>query len=246
MSGTTDNPEPIQRLLAQAHEAGASGDWVGASVAALDAIHDARRRRDFAGMARAIGAYRNASAQVIELAEHESDGAMIISRSADAPDPLCAGCYLLQPPMIGADATRLREAAFAGGLPVRVLAREPMTRDGLWPVVAVGDVIVRAKVEPPEKLQRVEGVITKDAYPGPAPLDWFRAAIGSLGETALSRLDADEPPQHRVDDLLEILSALPEHTGVLDALESAGAEAQQKPAPTLPRRRPVIDDPYSF
>ncbi len=246
MSGTTNNPEPLQRLLDESLQAGASGDWVGACVAALDAIYNARQRLDFAGMSRAIAAYRKACAEVIQEAERAGGGAMIIARGADAPDPLRAGCYLLQPPMIGADAARLREAAFAGRLPVRVLAREPMTRDGHWPVVAVGDVIVRTKVVPPEQLERVEGAITKDAYPGPAPLDWFRAAIESLGETALSRLDADEPAQHRVDDLLEILSALPEHPSVLDALESACAEAQEKPAPTLPRRRPVIDDPYSF
>ncbi len=246
MSGKADNTDPVQQIIDSAREAGASGDWIGARAGAWSALGEGRQRRDFAAMVCAARVYREASARVVELAESACEGAMILARGSDAPDPLVAGCYLLEPPMIGADATRLRDSAFAGGLAVRVLAREPMTRDGLWPVVAVGDVIVRARVAPPVALERVDGAITKDDYPGPAALEWFGAALETLGRTALARLDEGEPAQHRVDDLLEFLSALPEHAGIIDALEAACAEAQERPAPTLMRRRPVIDDPYSF
>jgi len=246
MSATPGNTDPTELALDHARAAANAGDWIGARAHSLAALHEARRERDFGAMARAIELYRPASANIVERAENASEGALIIARGSEAPDPLTPGCYLVQPPMIGADAARLREAAFAGGLPVRVLAREPLTRDSLWPVVAVGDVIVRARVAPPTPLDRVESEVTKDSYPGPAPLAWFRGALDTLARSALDRLDPDEPAQHRVDDLLEYLSALPEHDGVIDALSSACAEAQERPAPTLPRRRPVIDDPHSF
>ena len=246
MGGERDSSDAAERAMASARAAVASGEHVDALAAARDAILLARRERAFGAMVEALGIYREACERVIEAASRGGAGAMVVARGADAPDPLAAGCYLLQPPMIGADAARLREAATAGGLPVRVLAREPMTREGKWPVVAVGDVIVRAHVDPPERLERVEGSITKDAYKGPAPMNWFEAAIDALGREALGAIDAEEAAQHRVDDLLEIMSALPDHTGVIEALTRACEEARAQRAPTHPRRRPVVDDPYSF
>lgn len=246
MGGESNSAGQVARILDAAREAAGGGDHVGARAEAHIALTRARRAGEFGLMVDASGIYLDACERIIDEANAASNGALIIARGDDAPDPLVAGCYLLQPPMIGADATRLRDAAFAGGLPVRALAREPLTREGKWPVVAIGDVIVRAHVDPPVALERVEGVITKDDYPGPAPLEWFDGAIGALGREALGSIDAEEPAQYRVDDLLEILTALPDHAGVVGALRDACEEAKTQPTPTLPRRRPVVDDPYSF
>ena len=231
-------------LLASARQAADEGDWTGARADAHEALLDARQRLDFEAMTHALDLY--AAAQLVHAAEQAAPDARVIARGADAPDPLVEGCYLLTPPMIGADATNLRNAAWAGGLAVRALAREPLTRAGKWPVVAVGDVIVRTHVDPPAPLERVEGAITKDAHTGPVPLSWFRSALTRLGEVALESIRPEDPAAHRVDDLLEILSALPDEERVITALRNACAQAKTQRAPTLPRRRPVVDDPYSF
>ena len=246
MGSETNSAAQVVRILDSAREAASGDDYVGARAEAHIALTRARRAREFGLMVDASAIYLRACEMVVERAHAAGDGALIIARGADAPDPLVEGCYLLQPPMIGADATRLRDAAFAGGLAVRALAREPLTREGKWPVVAVGDVIVRAHVDPPVPLERVEGVITKDEYPGPAPLDWFHGAIDALGREALASLNEEDPAQHRVDDLLELLTTIPDHSGIVGALRDACEDARTQPTPTLPRRRPVVDDPYSF
>ncbi|MFI4897116.1 MAG: hypothetical protein ACIARR_04760 [Phycisphaerales bacterium JB059] len=244
--GQGEHQHESRQRLDVARRAADEGDWTGARAIALEALLDARQRLDFETMSGALDVYAHSAERLVAAAEQAATGATIIARGADAPDPLVEGCYLLTPPMIGADATNLRNAAWAGGLAVRALAREPLTRAGKWPVVAGGDVIVRTHVDPPVPLDRVDAAITKDAYAGPAPLAWFRAALARLGEVALESVRPEDPAAHRVDDLLEILSALPDEARVIEALRHACAEAKTQRAPTLPRRRPVVDDPYSF
>lgn len=218
---------------------------MGTERAAARAMRIARATRDFAGLAEAAEALRGARRRTLDAALVAGSRA-VVSRSGDAPRPLAPGLYLVQPPMIGADARTLRETADRRDVPVLVLAREPMTRAGCWPMVAVGPQVIRAHVEPPVPLERVDASPTKDRgdlLPEPR---WFETAIAALCDTALSVLEPDDPPQHRVDDLLEFVEAHPLGLPLLSALADAARAAIGAPEPRFERRRGGVDEPFGF
>ncbi len=250
MGDARDNaggPEGPGDALSEAQRALSDARWHDAADAAQRAVRDARTSERFDALADASELAARAHERIHAAAvEASGEGALIAARDTDLPDPVPPGCYLLQPPMVGADAARFRALAREARVPVVVLAREPLTRASRWPVVSVGDVILRVRVEPPRGVQRVAGRMTGDDYPGPAPLGWFLAAHARLGDAALERIDPDEHPHHRVDDLLEFASALPDHAGIARALAETAREAVGVARPTMPRSRPVIDDPFSF
>ncbi len=242
-----ENPNAPASALADAARASDESRWHVAADAADRAMLAARIASDFVALARAAEIAAAAHAQIRSEATNAANGgALIAGRDADLPDPVPPGCYLLQPPMVGADAARFRAMAREAGVPVMVLAREPLTRAGQWPIVSVGQVILRVRLDPPPGVARVEGRMTGDDYPGPAPLGWFLGAHDRLAAAALERIDADEHPHHRVDDLLELYSALPDHAQIAATLAATAREASNASKPTAPRWRPVIDDPYSF
>ena len=155
------------------------------------------------------------------------------------------GCYLFQPPLIAADARAYRESWLRRGVQLFVLTREPMTRDGLWPVSAVGALSIRTKLAPPAGVKAKEGCVTHDEITQAIPVSWFQQAAEALGDAAIASVDASEPAAHRVLDLIERLDAFPEHEKLHQALERACQEALVEPAPKFERRR-GHDDPYSF
>ena len=159
-----------------------------------------------------------------------------------APQP---GCYLIQPPLIGADARGFRAGAERRGVPVFVLAREPMTRLGQWPMVGVSVLTVRVRLDPPAGVVRDATSKTGDRMETPVPMAWFEAAAEALGDAGIASVDANAPAAHRVEDLLERLEAVPEHEKLHQRLAGAAREAMTQPPPSFPRRR-GMDHPYSF
>lgn len=174
-------------------------------------------------------------------------------RLAGAPPP---GCLLVQPPMIGADARAIRLDAEAARVPVLVLAREPLTRDARWPVVTVspgitwpderrrapGGVSIRARVDPPIPLARLETSPTRDEAPTP-PASWFAGALRALDEAALERFEPEAPGVHRARTLVELIDAHPYASALYDALIDACHEAARDPHPAS---RLEDADPFSF
>jgi hypothetical protein len=163
----------------------------------------------------------------------------------DLPRPLRPGCYLVQPPLIGREGRRIRETADKKAVPVCVLTREPLTRSGKWPVVAVGPLVVRVQVDPPWPVERVERSPSKDADDRLPPAEWFAGASEALGDAAIAKLRHNDHPHYQVDDLLDYLDAHPEHEKLHQALAAACRAAVGTEEPVLPRRR-GIQDPYSF
>lgn len=155
------------------------------------------------------------------------------------------GCYLIQPPLIAAEARAFRESALRRGVDVFVMTREPMTRDGKWPIVAVGTLSVRTKIDPPESVEPRDSGVTRDEVTKPINVSWFESAAEALGDTAIASVDPAEPAAHRVEDLIERLDAFPEHEKLHQALERAAEEALAEPAPKHERRR-GLEDPTSF
>jgi hypothetical protein len=165
----------------------------------------------------------------------------VIDAEVPAPDTLEAGCYLVKPPRVGLDGRLLREMADRREVPAIVLVREPRTRAGLWPVVALGPVTVRTPVPPPTPeatSKRPAGGKGKKALRAPAPADpdgiipsvaWFLDAGERLGDAGLASMDPNRHVIGRVEDLLMRVAAHPDHEKLHQALAAACRDAARLP-----------------
>ena len=124
------------------------------------------------------------------------------------------GCYLIQPPLVGADARRLRLMAVSREINAVVLCREPVIRLGLVPFVALGSgATVRTKMKLPADIENPD-------------LDWYASALEALGEAA-TELDPAMSVEKRVNTLLPRVDAIPEHAGLHQFLEESCREAAE-------------------
>jgi len=235
---------PVDRLMDRASHALAETRYFDAANHAAHALNRARRENDFERMARICLPLQEARRQIRQLAT-DTGIVRLIAHPDDIRGSLEPACYLIQPPMIGADARVLRETAFKRRVPVSVLAREPLTRKGLWPIVGVGEISVRVQIDPPVPLDRVDDHITKDRFEGDIPLAWFEAAGEALGDSAIDKLAPGLHPHWRVDELMEALEAVPEHEKLHQALAKACREAVGV-EPPRGRRPSALDNPFSF
>jgi hypothetical protein len=244
----------IDREMERASRALEATRYFEAERIARRALEAAYSRRDYERMARVLLPLQEARRQKRQLAADVGPARVLgaLPGSRKAPH---AGLYLLQPPLIAADARALRERADAAKVPVYVLVREPLTRDGLWPIVASSPgvaggppVTIRTKVSPPAPVPRVERSPTRDAIkPGSElPAAWFEAAGEALGDAAIAKIDATHHPAWRVDDLMALLDAHPDHEKLHQRLGEACREAVAAPPPERRRPRPLIDDPFVF
>jgi len=147
-----------------------------------------------------------------------ADAGVIRIVSADPPqdaDELEAGCWLVAPPLVGANGRELRDLANEAGVPVILIVREPRTRTGLCPIVMIGPVTVRTRVEEP---------------PAEPDVDWFIDASEALGDEALEQVADDLPAETRVDALYERLLTLQDHDKLHQALAAACHDAAREVA----------------
>jgi hypothetical protein len=241
----------LDEQMETASAALARADYAHAEAAAAKALLAARRAGDFERMARITLPLQEARRQRRHDAA-DSGLRLILTQPPAGRQALLPGLYLVQPPLVGIDARRLRLAADAAGTAALFLCREPMTKAGLWPIVAVGGgtltttITLRTRIAPPPGVTPMESGMTRDRVEEPPPAEWFLAAHEALGDAAIAALRPGDPAAWRVDDLLEALDALPSHEKLLQALASACREAALSPAPERPRRRGRHDDPYSF
>jgi hypothetical protein len=245
----------IDRLMERASVALEATRYFDAERAARTALSRAHHAGDYERMARIVLPLQEARRQKRQLAVdasflgREARGVTVIESRRAVPNAPAPGCYLFQPPLLGVDARAFRDAADAAETPIFILTREPLARDGLWPIVSVGPVVLRTKVHPPCPVQRVEAATARDdfapAHAARISREWFEASAETLGDSAIRRLSAADPAAWRVDDALEFLEALPDHEKLHQSLAAACLQAMREPAPTMPRRRGV-DDPFSF
>ena len=135
-------------------------------------------------------------------------------RAADIPEemPLTPGVYLIQPPTVGADARRLRLAALRREVPVAVICREPRTQRGQCPVVAIGGMTVRARIDAPKDWEKPD-------------FAWFVRAMEDLGDAAMEMLDTGIELDRQIDFLLNLLDSVPDHEKLHQLLAAKCAEA---------------------
>lgn len=188
----------IQSLVDKATAALAKEGWFEAERALDRALAMSHGRRDYVGMAEIIGMLWQARLGWQKQAFASRKAIRILDEEVTDTMEVEQGRYLVQPPLVGADARRLRLLAFAAEVPAVVLCREPTTQLGLIPVVAIGPLgAIRTKVKPPKN-------------PSKPTAGWFRDAMRSLGEVAVEKLNPNHIASRRVEATLGLLDTLPE------------------------------------
>lgn len=207
--------EKIVTLIDRANAAIGDGDWYDAERFAGEAMELAYKGIDFLRMSVAIEALREARTGRREAAV--GCGAMYAFDSPIGEDDfeLAEGCWLIEPPRVGADGRDLREMASQKKIAMFPVCREPVTATGLWPIVAVGPVVIRAKIRPPQEVTP----------------SWFVTAIEALGASAIDDVDPESGAIDRVEELFLRLQTIPDamclHDALLDACrEAAAADAR--------------------
>lgn len=205
----TKRNDKIETLMERALAAFNDGDWYDAERHACEAMELAYKGVDFLRMSVAVGSLRESRHARRE--EAIACGAMYAFDSEIGDDnyELAEGCWLVEPPRVGADARDLREMATQAKLAMFTVSREPTTQTGLWPIVAVGPMVIRAKVRAPQEIT-----------PG-----WFITAIEALGASAIDDVDPEACAIDRVEELYLRLQTIPDSMSLHDALLDACREA---------------------
>ncbi|TVQ32153.1 MAG: hypothetical protein EA376_06655 [Phycisphaeraceae bacterium] len=203
----------IDELMEQAGQALTDTKYFEAERLAHDALRQAHGLRDYDRMARIALPLQEARRQK-RLAAMDADHIYLFDRAPGEGEQVKIepGCWLVQPPMVGADGRSLREEADRLEIPVLVIVREPTTQLGRWPVVMIGPVTVRTQIPPAEELT----------------CEWFLEASEALGDEAMEQVDSELAAAVRVDRLLDRLETLPEHEKLHQALADACRAAQRE------------------
>jgi len=198
----------IDDLMDKASEALVRTKYFEAERLCEKAMLMARQNQDFELMARISLPLQEARRQRFQQAI-DVGKIRIIDNPVTEDIKVDRGCYLIQPPQVGADGRRLRVAALQQEKSVAVLCREPLTALKQVPVVAIGTgATIRTRIEPPKN-------------PAKPDMAWFVAAFEQLGDAALESLDSSLPCVRKIDALLDRLDALPEHEKLHQALAEA-------------------------
>ena len=210
--------EPLHTELANAKSALKAKKAFEAERIALSVLETARSSCDFMSMCKALPILRDARVLRVEAALNAADGIRVLESRLEEGQVVEPGCYLVEPPHVGADARNLRLAALEQEVPVAIICREPLTQMQLRPIVAIGRITVRARVLPADD----------DASPD---LDWFLAAMNEIGETAIESLDTGAAILKQIDGLMDRLDSIPDHPRLHDALEEICqiADSAQEP-----------------
>ena len=217
MTATAAKRKKIDELMEKASEALAQMSWFEAERLAQKALVMAWQQRDCERMARIILPLQEARRQRFQRALDVGSVTVMDSAPITEDVKVEPGGYLVGPPLVGADARRLRVAALSQEVPAAVLCREPATQLGLVPVVStIPGKSFRTKVRPPKDRRQPD-------------LAWMVDAMEALGDAALESIDPQKAVDRRIEALMEMLDAMPEHEGLHQALEAACREAMHAP-----------------
>lgn len=201
----------VNSLMTKAQQALTRNHWFEAERLCARALDMARGEGDFNLMARVLLPLQEARRQRMQIAL-DSKKIVIVQEHLPEERQLEPKCYLIEPPLVGADARRLRLLALEREIPAMFLCREPKTQLGLCPVVAIGQVTVRTRIDPPKKWEKPD-------------LAWYVAACEQLGDAAIDTIDRTAEPARQVDALLERLDTMPDHEKLHQALAEICKEA---------------------
>lgn len=204
----------IESQLAAAEKAMKAAHWFEAERKSLAALDTAIAAEAYGLAADATLPLQEARRQRTLMAIDVCDGAPnILDQVEQELETVDPGVHLLIPHAVAADARRMRVAAIQNEVPMIAVCREPDTRGGEVPIVAIGEVTVRTYVSPP-------------VDPEKPSLEWLLAAMESLGDAAITRLELEVRGPQRIAALRNALDSVPEH----EKLHQALAEALRKAA----------------
>ncbi len=209
---STRNTHEIDEMMEQASAALARTDYFAAERLADCAMRMAHAAQDYERMARIALPLQEARRQRYQMAL-DLGRVEIVKLPITDEMPIDPGCWLVQPPHVGAEARRMRLMALDRQIPAAVLCREPRTSAGLVPIVAVGGgMTVRCRILPP-------------ANPDKPDLAWFAEAMEQLGDAAVESIDPTMEITRRVSAVLDRLDAMPDHEDLHQVLEAYCREA---------------------
>ncbi len=192
----------IQDLVDRGTDALGRSAWFESERVLERALSMSVGRHDYTGMAEIIDVLASARAGIRKEALASRAAIKIIDDAVTDTMDIDRGRYLVQPPLVGADARRLRLLAVAREVPTVVVCREPTTQLGLIPIVAIGPLgAVRTRVPAPKDQSRPSA-------------GWLREALLRLGDAAVERIDPAMDPQRRLDVLIGLLDTVPEDDGL--------------------------------
>ena len=202
----------IQTQVDRAIEAAGEESWFLAESQWLKALIASRGRSDWRGMIEITEGLR-AARRTLRRKALVRGSVRILDDAITETMTLSAGRYLVQPPLVGADARRLIQLGREQQVPISVICREPRTQAGLIPIVAIAPgTTVRDRIDPP----------AKESHPSVA---WFKTALDAIGTAALERIDPADTVERRIDALLGCLDAIPDHdplhVRMIETLEEA-------------------------
>jgi len=254
-AGQSKLSQKIDALMEQASEALVQRRYFECERLGIDAMRRSLGALDFDRVARIALPLQEARRQIRDMAV-DTGNVVCVNGELPMGAGLKAGMYLLSPPRVGVDGRLLREEATRREVPVVVLVREPPTRQGLWPIVAVGPVTVRTRIDPPAMASvaaakataakaggraaaaaagakpagkaKAAAVVPKSAPPVP-PVEWLLLACEALGDEAIESLSPGLSLVARVLALAERLEAVPDHEKLHQRLEEAAREAARIP-----------------
>ena len=207
MPAKTRHNKRLESMLTRTDAALKQSAWFEAERLALKAMEAAREACDFELMARACPPLLEARRNRVQMAL-DVPGKTRVLDEIEAEPKIQSGLVMVQPPAVGADGRRLRVAALHEETPLLVVIREPLTRLGHCPIVAVGRITVRAYVDPPRSEKNPSA-------------KWMMSALNSLGEAAADSMVEREDPAANVAALLARLDSVPEHEGLHEMLAEA-------------------------
>ena len=204
----------IQGQIDRALEATRDESWIVAEANFLKALTASRGRNDWQGMIEIVEGLRVARRGIRRKALVRGT-VRILDESVTETMDFSPGRYLVQPPLVGADARRLIQFSRERNIPLAVVCREPRTRAGLVPIVAIAPgTTIRDQIEPP----------ANEAKPTTA---WFKGALEAIGEAALETIDPSEEVTRRVDRIIGCLDAIPDNEPLHVKLAETCEEAAQ-------------------
>lgn len=213
MARSKQRPKVIQSLIQRGIDAMEEAEWFQAERLLYKAIGMLRSRQDWSGMAEVLEHLHNARRGRRKLALASRAAIRLVDEDPGEGATLERGRILVQPPLVGADARRFRLEALSQDVPVAVLCREPTTRLGEIPLVAIAPgATIRVRIDPPKS----------EAKPSAS---WFRAAMDALTKEALAMDQPDLEISRRVDRLLALIDAVPEGDAPHERLIQVCAEA---------------------
>ena len=192
----------IQDLVNRGGDAIKDSAWFEAERVLERSLAMSHGRHDYTGMAEIIDLLSTVRAAICKEALASRTAIRIVDDAVTDTMEVERGRYLVQPPLVGADARRLRLLATAHEVPIVALCREPRTQLGLTPIVAIGPLgAIRCRIKSPEREDKPTA-------------GWFRDALLQLGNAAVERIVPAQNLPRRLDAALGLLDTVPEDAGL--------------------------------